>query len=74
VKFIRLLDGVNNINVEDFNVTKIESLSYDHTTDLTTFKVGKRSINVCGNWTDRFYKFLQSGAVWTDGKRYEYPK
>lgn len=72
MKFIRLTNGPTT--TEDFNVAKIDSVGYDHGTDTTTFKIGKRRISVSGDWTDRFYKFLQSGAVWTDGKRYEYPK
>lgn len=75
MKFIRLPHSMGNDDVyEDVNVSKIESVLYFGSTNETKFVVGKRTITVSGDWSETFYKFIASGAVWTDGRRYEYAR
>lgn len=71
-KFIRVNHDGRNVDV---NVNQIERVEYRRDTEQTIFYLRKEVIlSVCGDWSTAFYKFLQSGAVWTDGIRYEYAK
>lgn len=70
MRFIRIKHMGRKV---DINVSHIDSVVYDVDNHTTTFSVrNRRTYTIDGNWEDVFYKFLQSGAVWTDGNRYEF--
>lgn len=72
MKFIRLtLENGEHIEV---NVSHVERVQYHKDTNCTTFTCKHKSgiIVAKGDWSNKWRAFIASGAVWTDGKIYEY--
>ena len=73
MKFIRVkvASGLRT----DINISHVQAILYNPVSQTTLFTLKyNQSIAAHGDWTDRFRKFLASGANWTDGEVYEYNK
>lgn len=71
MKFIRvkLPSGLYS----EINVSHVQAILYNPASNSTIFTLRyNQSIAAQGDWTNRFRKFLASGASWTDGDIYEY--